>query len=85
MKILYDYQAFDIQRSGGVSNVFSLLVNEVKKREDVSVGIASTKNLYMLAQGYLTEEQCLNKLKVAGKMPPEASTDSIDLKKVNQI
>ena len=33
MKILYDYQAFDIQRSGGVRNVFSLLVQEMRKRE----------------------------------------------------
>lgn len=85
MKILYDYQAFDIQRSGGVSNVFSLLVSEVKKREDVSVGIASTKNLYMLAQGYPTEDACLNKLKSVGKIGPETQTDNIDWKKVNQI
>ena len=59
MKILYDYQAFDIQRSGGVSNVFSLLLEEMKKREKVSVGIASTSNLYMLAQGYPTSDQTL--------------------------
>ena len=85
MRILYDYQAFDIQRSGGVSNVFSLLVDEVRKREDVYVGIASTKNLYMLAQGYPTEASCLERLKNAGKIDPATQAENIDWKKVNQI
>lgn len=85
MKILYDYQAFDIQRSGGVSNVFSLLVDEVKKREEVSVGIASTTNLYMLSQGYPSEEATLTRLINAGKIDPSTTLDSIDWKKVNRI
>ena len=85
MKILYDYQAFDIQRSGGVSNVFSLLVDEVRKHEDVTVGIASTTNLYMLAQGYPNEETTLARLIAAGKIPAETDIESIDWKKVNKI
>ena len=85
MKILYDYQAFDIQRSGGVSNVFSMLVDEVKKREDVSVGIASTTNLYMLAQGYPSEETVLAGLMNAGKVDPATGPGSIDWKRVNKI
>ena len=85
MKILYDYQAFDIQRSGGVSNVFSLLVDEMKKREEVSVGIASTTNLYMLSQGYPSEEATLTRLINAGKIDPSTTLDSIDWKKVNRI
>ena len=85
MKILYDYQAFDIQRSGGVSNVFSLLVDEVKKREQVSVGIASTTNLYMLAQGYPSEEQTLRRLVDAGKLDQAIINNGIDWKKVNRI
>lgn len=85
MKILYDYQAFDIQRSGGVSNVFSLLVNEVKKQEEISVGIASTENLYMLAQGYPTRESTYNRLVDAQKINPATSINDIDWKKVNQI
>ena len=67
MKILYDYQAFDIQKSGGVSNVFSMLVDEVKKREEIGIGIASTTNLYMLAQGYPSEEYTLNGEQHGGK------------------
>lgn len=85
MKILYDYQAFDIQRSGGVSNVFSLLVDEVRKREDVTVGIASTTNLYMLSQGYPNEETTLARLIAAGKIQAGTDIESIDWKKVNKI
>ena len=85
MRILYDYQAFDIQRSGGVSNVFSLLVDEVKKLEEVSVGIASTNNLYMLAQGYPSEEYAFARLINAGKLDPRPAINDIDWKKVNRI
>ncbi len=85
MKILYDYQAFDIQRSGGVSNVFSLLLEEMKKRESVSVGIASTSNLYMLAQGYPTSDQTLERLIAAGKIDGSTKSSDIDWKNVNKI
>lgn len=85
MKILYDYQAFDIQRSGGVSNVFSLLVDEVRKREEVSVGLASTTNLYMLAQGYPSEEDTYNRLTDLGKIAPEVKIEDLDWKKINKI
>lgn len=85
MKILYDYQAFDIQKSGGVSNVFSLLLEEMKKREKVSVGIASTSNLYMLAQGYPTSDQTLERLIAAGKIDGSTKSSDIDWKNVNKI
>ena len=85
MKILYDYQAFDIQRSGGVSNVFSLLVQEMRKREEVRVGIASTTNLYMLSQGYPSESQTLERLVSSGKISPETTLQGVDWKKVNRI
>ena len=85
MRILYDYQAFDIQRSGGVSNVFSLLLEEMKKREKVSVGIASTYNLYMLAQGYPTSDQTLDRLVAAGKIDGSTKSSDIDWKNVNKI
>lgn len=85
MKILYDYQAFDIQRSGGVSNVFSLLLEEMKKREKVSVGIASTSNLYMLAQGYPSSDQTLERLIATGKIDGRTKNSDIDWKNVNKI
>ena len=85
MRILYDYQAFDIQRSGGVSNVFSLLVDEVRKREEVKIGIASTENLYMLAQGYPSEETVLQRLIEKGRVPQETVLGDVDWKKVNKV
>ena len=86
MKVLYDYQAFDIQRSGGVSNVFSLLVEEVKKRVDVKVGITSTDNLYMLNQGYPNSKQVYAGLVKIGKVDEhQTKFEDIDWKKVNQI
>ena len=85
MKILYDYQAFDIQRSGGVSNVFSLLVEEVRKREEVKIGLAATTNLYMLAQGYPSEEATLQRLVDSGKIQSGTPVKDIDWKKVNKI
>lgn len=86
MKVLYDYQAFDIQRSGGVSNVFSLLVEEVKKRVDVKVGITSTDNLYMLNQGYPNSKQVYAGLVKIGKIDEhQTKFEDIDWKKVNQI
>lgn len=84
MRILYDYQAFDIQRSGGVSNVFSLLVSEIAKREEVKVAIATTANLYMLAQGYPSEEDTLRKLIASGKLPQNAGVGNVDWKKTNR-
>ena len=86
MKVLYDYQAFDIQRSGGVSNVFSLLVEEVKKRADVKVGITSTDNLYMLNQGYPNSKQVYAGLVKIGKVDEhQTKFEDIDWKKVNRI
>lgn len=85
MKILYDYQAFDIQRSGGVSNVFSLLVDEVKKKAEIGIGFASTNNIYMLSQGYPSEERTLSRLINDGKISPDTGINDIDWKKVNKI
>lgn len=86
MKVLYDYQAFDIQRSGGVSNVFSLLVEEVKKKIDVKVGITSTDNLYMLNQGYPNSKQVYAGLVKIGKVDEhQTKFEDIDWKKVNRI
>ena len=85
MKVLYDYQAFDIQKTGGVSNVFSLLVDEVKKKADVVVGIASTRNIYMLSQGYPSEQDTFNRLSEAGKIASGMTINDIDWQRVNGI
>lgn len=85
MKILYDYQAFDIQRTGGVSNVFAMLTEEMKSLADVGIGFASTENLYMLNLGYPTKYYTLERLIKEGKINPELNVSDIDWKEVNQI
>ena len=86
MKVLYDCQAFDIQRTGGVSNVFSMLLDGVKKKGvDVGLGIASTDNAYLLAQGFPSREVTFERLVNSGKLDPKADPNEIDWKKVNRI
>ena len=86
MKVLYDYQAFDIQRSGGVSNVFSLLVDSVKKAGvETNVGIAYTENMYMRSMGYPSKEDQIERLIKSGKFSPDMNFNEIDWKRVNKI
>ena len=85
MKVLYDYQAFDIQRTGGVSNVFAMLTEEIKKRAEIGIGFASTENAYMLKLGYPSREHTLHRLINESKIDPNLTTSDIDWKDVNQI
>ena len=85
MKILYDYQAFDIQRTGGVSNVFAMLTEEAKKRAEIGIGFASTENAYMLKLGYPSREYTLHRLINEGKINPDLKVSDVDWKEVNQI
>lgn len=84
MKILYDHQAFDIQKSGGVSNVFSLLVEEVHKRADTALGMASTNNLYLLSNGFPSRENLLTSLKERGLVSEETKVGDVDWTKINR-
>ena len=84
MKILYDHQAFDIQKSGGVSNVFSLLVEEVHKRADTALGMASTNNLYLLSNGFPSRENLLTSLKERGLVSEETKVEDVDWTKINR-
>ena len=49
MKILYDYQAFLMQKIGGVSRYFGNLIDQIKCMHDnqVSLGIKYAENLYL--------------------------------------
>lgn len=86
MKVLYDYQAFDIQRTGGVSNVFSLLTDSMKNvGVEAKVGIAFTDNLYMRNLGYPSKEEQIERLIKSGKFSPDTNFDEIDWKKVNRF
>lgn len=47
MKVLYDYQAFDMQRHGGVSNCFVKLVENMPSDIDWTIGVRETDNIHL--------------------------------------
>lgn len=49
MKILYDYQAFDMQIYGGVSNSFVKLIENLPKNVDYEVAIRECGNVHLKA------------------------------------
>ena len=54
MNVLYDYQAFNMQRVGGISRYFSLLVNELPQLGvDTQLPIIGSENLYIKDKGFL--------------------------------
>lgn len=53
MKILYDYQAFELQRYGGVSNCFTQLIKNMPSDVDIEIGIRETNNIHLLASGII--------------------------------
>lgn len=54
MKVLYDYQAFNMQRVGGISRYFSLLINELPQLGiQTQLPIIGSENLYIKDKGLL--------------------------------
>ena len=53
MKILYDYQAFELQRYGGVSNCFTQLIKNVPLDVDIEIGVRETRNIHLQASGII--------------------------------
>ncbi len=54
MKILYDYQAFSMQRVGGISRYFSILINSLPERGvETILPIIGSENMYVQGRGYL--------------------------------
>lgn len=47
MKILYDHQAFDLQRYGGVSNSFAQLISHLPKEVEYSIAIKENDNVHI--------------------------------------
>ena len=52
MKVLYDYQAFDMQRFGGVSRCFAELHAHLPKDISSQIGVLETDNAYLQEQGF---------------------------------
>lgn len=51
MKILYDYQAFDMQTHGGVSRYFSELISHLPQNIKTDISVIETNNIYLKALG----------------------------------
>lgn len=47
MKILYDYQAFSIQKIGGISRYFSEIFSNLPEKFEYSLGLMYSNNLYI--------------------------------------
>lgn len=47
MKVLYDYQAFTIQRYGGVSNCFAQLIKNLPSFVEYEVGVCESDNAHL--------------------------------------
>lgn len=52
MKILYDYQAFDMQTHGGVSRCFAELYTHRPSSVQAEVGVVETDNVYLQQLGF---------------------------------
>ena len=53
MKILYDYQAFELQKYGGVSNCFTQLIKNMPPDVDIEIGVRETNNIHLQASGII--------------------------------
>ncbi|MCR4808778.1 MAG: glycosyltransferase family 4 protein [Prevotella sp.] len=56
MTILYDYQAFCMQRYGGVSNCFVQLISHLPASDQYEISIAESDNIHLKASGLVTTE-----------------------------
>lgn len=52
MKILFDHQAFTMQKYGGVSRCFAELYKQLSKENDVHISVRETDNVYLREIGY---------------------------------
>ena len=63
MKVLFDYQCFQMQRFGGVSNSYVQLIMQLCKMGiDVQIGLKDTKNFHLLQTGLKTNQPIIKRL-----------------------
>ena len=52
MKVLFDYQAFEMQKIGGISRYFSILTERLPEYDvDTRLAILSSRNMYVRNRG----------------------------------
>lgn len=52
MNILYDYQIFQMQKTGGISRYHADLYNGLKKKANCDIGVIYSDNFYLKDSGY---------------------------------
>lgn len=63
MKVLFDYQCFQMQRFGGVSNSYVQLIMQLSKMGvDVQMGLRDTKNMHLLRTGLVSSQSSVRRL-----------------------
>lgn len=75
MRVLYDYQAFEMQKYGGISNCFVKLIENLPKEIDYSIAIKESDNIHLkdsslhvdLTSCRLLEENFISKKKFYGR------------------
>ena len=55
MKVLYDYQAFQMQKVGGVSNCFVELIAHLPNSVDWTIGLKESNNVHLREKGLLPD------------------------------
>lgn len=53
MKVLYDYQAFQMQKVGGVSNCFAELIGHLPSSVEWQIGLKESDNVHLKEKGLL--------------------------------
>ena len=54
MKILYDYQAFQMQKVGGVSNCFAELIGHLPSSVEWRIGLKESDNVHLKEKGLMS-------------------------------
>lgn len=74
MKILYDYQAFFIQKFGGVSNSFVQLIKHLPREVEYEISLCESGNVHLTESGLIkvmaaqcTEENFISTTKFKGR------------------
>lgn len=63
MKVLFDYQCFQMQRFGGVSNSYVQLIMQLCKMGiDVQIGLRDTKNIHLLRTGLVSQQSSAKRI-----------------------
>lgn len=67
MRVLYDYQAFDMQPHGGVSRCFAELYQRLPSTIEAKIGVQETNNIYLQQLGFHKQRSLYENFFIPGK------------------